>query len=728
MIGRRLQQYLVVEKAGEGGMGVVWKAHDTRLDRDVALKLLPDGVADESDRARFVREAKSASGLNHPNIVTVYEIDSDDGVDFIAMEFVRGETLAQQLARGALEVPVAIRYARQISDALACAHQAGIIHRDLKPGNIMITTAGAVKVLDFGLAKPGQSDAELADSPTIAPLTRAGFTVGTASYMSPEQALGDVVDVRSDVFSFGVVLYEMLTGTLPFKGSSRSEILRKLHFESPAAIATLRPGVPPPLVAIVERALAKKPEDRYRSMIELRRALDQLDDVQPPAIVAQPVQRPTLSPRRAAVMAAVLLAVAWGVKYAYQRTTTAVSTPVTAVASDPALPQSPYELTQLAAQLLRRQDRIDHVDQAIGMLEQALAREPRHAPAHAHLTEAYRRKNSTNPDPQWSRLASESARRALELSPDLAITNTMQGFVDYDAGRFAAAEARWRRAIELDPINPLAYLGLGIGYAAQNRDEDAEGALREAIARRGTDWRPDNELASFLYRRGRFAEAVPAYEAARDLSPDNTIVWRNLGAAYFQVNRYDDAAAAFQRALEIAPSAATFTNLGTLRFFQGRYHDAVPAFEKAVELGANRSLYWGNLADAYRWTPGRREESIAAYQRAIALVREELAKQPANLDIQSRLATYLVKSRQPEAALDIVAEVERAATLTSPVLMRMTIVHELAGHRERALEFLDRALKAGYSVNEVANDPELTNLRADRRYHALIPTSAPRSP
>ncbi len=624
MIGRQLQQYLVVEKAGEGGMGVVWKARDTRLDRDVALKLLPDRITDKIAQERFIREAKSASALNHANIVTIYEIDSANGVDFIAMEFIQGETLAQRLARGPLEIPVAIAFARQVADALACAHQAGIIHRDLKPGNIMIASAGALKVLDFGLAKLAPESEGKAESTTIAPLTMAGFAVGTPDYMSPEQALGDPVDARSDVFSFGVVLYQMLTGKLPFRGSSRSDLLRSLHFDPPIAVATLRPGVPPRLAAIVDKALEKSPKDRYASMMDVRQALVDLADVPLPAPAPRSqVTRARTYWRPAVAVLAIVLSGFWGVRYAYQRISGAAS--LSPGVGDTSLPQSAHEQTQRAAQLLQRQDRSDNVDSAINMLEQALKVEQRHAPAHAYLTEAYRRKNATNPDPQWTRLAAESARRALELNPDLAIAHTMQGFVEYDAGRFAAAETQWRRAIELDPVNPLPYLGLGLGHAAQRRDDDAETAFRESIARRGGDWRPDSELATFFYRRGRFLEAVAAYEAARELSPDNNIVWRNLGAAYFQVGRYDDAAAAFQRALEITPTAATYTNLGTLRFFQGRYHDAVPAFEKAVELGANKSLYWGNLADAYRWAPGRRSESTEAYHRAIALVREELA-------------------------------------------------------------------------------------------------------
>jgi serine/threonine-protein kinase len=257
-------------------------------------------------------------------------------------------------------------------------------------------------------------------------------------------------------------------------------------------------------------------------------------------------------------------------------------------------------------------------------------------------------------------------------------------------------------------------------YGAQKRDGEAESALREAIKLRGTDWRFDSELGSFYIRRARYRDAATAFEAARELAPDNNIIWRNLGAAYFQLGRYDDAAGAFQRALEIVPTAAAYTNLGTLRFYQGRYSDAVPAFEKAVELAANRSLYWGNLADAYRWAPGRRSESIAAYNRAIALLREDLAKRPADADLRTTLALYLVKSNQRKEAVAIANEFDRETNLTAPVLMRLTVVHELGGDRDRALRSLNQAINAGYSTREIANEPELITLRADPRYYKAI--------
>jgi tetratricopeptide (TPR) repeat protein len=508
----------------------------------------------------------------------------------------------------------------------------------------------------------------------------------------------------------------MLTRTMPFRGSSRSDWLRQLHLATPPPIAALRPEVPRGLVAIVAKALEKRPDDRYASMTEVLHALGQLDL----AAVADPAHRTRARFRRlvaALTFAAVVLSLAWGGWFLYQRST---SGRVDTSRPEAPLSRSPYELTQRAAQLLQRQDRPENVESAIQALEAALTADQRYAPAYAYLADAYRRKNASNPDPQWTRLAAESARRALELNPDLALAHTSQGFVDFDAGRLADAEARWRRAIEMDPNAPMPHLGLGIGYAAQQRDQEAEASLKEAVRLRGSDWRFDSELGTFYIRRSRYADAAASYEAARSLAPDSQLVWRNLGAAYFQLERYEEAAGALQRALEIAPTAATYTNLGTLRFYQGRYHDAVPAFEKAVQLGTNRSLYWGNLADAYRWAPGRRADSFAAYERAISLLREEITRQPTVVDLRSRLATYLVKSNQTPVALDMIKDIEREPALTAQVQMHLTMVHELAGNRDRALHWLEQAIQGGFSAKEVANEPELTTLRADARYHRVV--------
>jgi serine/threonine protein kinase len=306
MQGSRLRQYVIADKLGEGGMGVVWKAHDTTLDRDVALKILPaESAANEIRRERFFREARAASALNHPNIVTVYEINSEGDVDFIAMEFVEGETLSARLARGAMPIGAALDVARQMAGALARAHKAGIVHRDLKPGNVMINHDGLVKVLDFGLAKVDAhtpNDEQTGEETRLA-LTRAGTAIGTLGYMSPEQAIGDAVDARSDVFSFGVVLYLMLTGAMPFEGDTNTELLRALHFGEPKDLASARPDVPAWLVSVVRKALAKEPKDRFEHMGEVAVALRQPPPPlpAPPALPAQPL----LSARLPAVDVAV---------------------------------------------------------------------------------------------------------------------------------------------------------------------------------------------------------------------------------------------------------------------------------------------------------------------------------------------------------------------------------------------------------------------------------------
>jgi Tol biopolymer transport system component/tRNA A-37 threonylcarbamoyl transferase component Bud32 len=278
VIGQTLDRYRIESKVGEGGMGVVYKARDTHLNRAVAIKVLPaDKVADPDRKQRFVQEAKAASALNHPNIVTVHDIRSDGGIDFIVMEFAEGRTLEQVIPAKGLGVGQALRYAVQIADALARAHEAGIVHRDLKPSNVIVTAEDRVKVLDFGLAKlvdPSERTAEAATR--TSPATDVGIVVGTAAYMSPEQAEGRKVDARSDIFSFGALLYEMVTGRRPFGGDSSLSVLVKILNEEPAPPSTIAASVPPEVERTILRCLRKDPTRRYQTMADLKVALDDL--------------------------------------------------------------------------------------------------------------------------------------------------------------------------------------------------------------------------------------------------------------------------------------------------------------------------------------------------------------------------------------------------------------------------------------------------------------------
>jgi serine/threonine protein kinase len=276
MLGEMLSHYRVLEKLGEGGMGVIYRALDTRLERTVALKVLrPEVLGDSDRRRRFAREARAASALNHPNIVTIYDIGSDRGVDFIAMEYVEGESLHRRLAERRLPFEEVLRYARGIAEALAAAHATGIVHRDVKPANAMVSRTGDIKVLDFGLAK--WTEAPAADSEALtrsaSHYTEEGVIVGTVAYMSPEQAEGKAVDARSDVFSFGVVLYELVCGQRPFLGSSVTTLLSAILRDTPPPPRRLRPEAPSDLERVVLRCLEKDPGKRYPSAGELCRDL-----------------------------------------------------------------------------------------------------------------------------------------------------------------------------------------------------------------------------------------------------------------------------------------------------------------------------------------------------------------------------------------------------------------------------------------------------------------------
>ena len=280
MIGRKISHYQVLEKLGSGGMGEIYKAQDARLNRMVAIKVLSRRAAgDEERRRRFIKEAQAASSLNHPNIITIYDILSDGESEYMVMEFVAGKTLTELIPRGGMGVAKTLEYGVQMSDALAAAHAAGIVHRDLKPGNVMVTESGRVKILDFGLAKvTAATQLENDDTQTMGrePLTMEGSLIGTVSYMSPEQAEGKRVDARSDIFSFGVVLYEMVTGTKAFQAGSAVSTLSAILRDDVKPIAECAAGVPVELDEIVSRALRKDPAGRWQSMQEVHTLLSGL--------------------------------------------------------------------------------------------------------------------------------------------------------------------------------------------------------------------------------------------------------------------------------------------------------------------------------------------------------------------------------------------------------------------------------------------------------------------
>jgi len=359
MVGRLVGQYQFLEKLGAGGMGEIFKAQDTKLGRFVAIKVLPASKSGEPERRRrFLQEAQAASSLNHPSIITIHDIISEGDTEFMVMEYVVGKTLVDLIPKGGLRVPQALRYALQMADALNAAHSAGIVHRDLKPANVMVTEAGLVKILDFGLAKltDRTQTTQLGDNTqTIgeAPLTVEGSIIGTVSYMSPEQAQGRKVDARSDIFSFGVVLYEMVTGRRAFEGDSSLSTLSAILRDDTKPMSEVAPDVPPQLETLIKRCLRKNPDDRWQAMKEVQMALSALKHesdsgtlyrsrIEAAAVSEKP--KKSQMPVMAAVAAVVVLLLGFG-GWRYVKHRRDVAAAAAQAAALAAIPPAPVEET-----------------------------------------------------------------------------------------------------------------------------------------------------------------------------------------------------------------------------------------------------------------------------------------------------------------------------------------------------------------------------------------------
>ncbi len=312
--GTILGQYAIRSPLGAGGMGEVYRAHDTRLDREVAIKVLPESLTADADRLhRFEQEARAAAALNHPNILAVYQMATHEGVSYMVSELLEGETLRERLRRGPIPLRKAIDYAVQIAHGLAAAHDKGIVHRDVKPDNLFVTKDGRVKILDFGLAKLAQPrDASGAEA-TIAEGTEAGMVMGTVGYMSPEQVRGKMADHRSDIFAFGTILYEMVTGKQTFRKPTSAETMTAILNEDPPPISQVAAATPPGLQRVVHRCLEKNPEQRFQSASDMAFALEALSDTDMTPSTGGHAHLGEPASRRGIAIAATALAVLLGV-------------------------------------------------------------------------------------------------------------------------------------------------------------------------------------------------------------------------------------------------------------------------------------------------------------------------------------------------------------------------------------------------------------------------------
>jgi len=538
--GAKLGPYEIVSLLGAGGMGEVYRARDTRLGRDVAVKVLQESLGSGKAWERFEREARAASALNHPNICAVHDVGEADGRPYLVMELLEGQTLRDYTGRQPAESAVVIALGAQIADALEAAHAKGVIHRDIKAGNIMVTGRRHVKVLDFGLAKYIAA-AESDDTLTLQSLTAAGTVVGTPHYMAPELLQGKPADARSDLWALGVVLHEMLAGQLPFQGSTAFEVSSAILREAPPAL----PGnVPSGLRTIVERCLTKRPEDRYQNAGEVRAALEAL--------------RAAVVPKRrnwlwAAAGVAVVLAAGGGVialRQPQQPAGRRLST-----GGPPSANQEANELFELALSVQRVQN---DIPRGQALLERALALDPKFAEAHRYHAFNYvvQIMNGYTNDRGLVYRAEEELKETSRLDPDLQSLPSayiavygMQGRKD-DLGPVLEQA---QRVLEKNPTQNDTRLWRMILLWLAGDTARVKVELNGMLEREPLFGAPRLFLGEALRLEGDLPGAIREQKKILEQAPSNISAIRNLALAYMQGNQLDEARALLEEKRPLFP-------------------------------------------------------------------------------------------------------------------------------------------------------------------------------
>ena len=575
LVGRTVSHYHVLSLLGAGGMGEVYLARDSRLDRTVALKILPAELAGDPERMqRFALEAKAASALNHPNVATIYDVGESDGVRFIVMEHVEGETIAVRMGRPLTPSEV-VDIAVQTADALDVAHAKGITHRDIKPANLMLTHRGHIKVLDFGVAKVNRSE-EISpnDDWTLEPVTAAGSVVGSGPYMSPEQMVGGAVDPRSDVFSLGVVLYQLAAGQLPFSGATRAELKDRILHAAPAPMTPLNPDIPSVLERITLKCLDKRPEGRYQS------ARDLLNDLWP----LKRQLNVNVAPAASDSLRLELLG-----RSGSHSGAAAVKPAVADDASTSDAP-SPSEASELVARgwAHLRSGSFFELSDAVSVFQAATVIDPTYAAAHAGLALVRVAQGIVRDLPLVEAFgeAKAAALRALALDHESADAQVALGqvmlFADWD---WIAAERSFQRALAINPNHAEAYLHYG-GLKEALGDLDRGFHLKlQGLECNSTSALAHVLIAVSFWNQRRYDDVIVWLNKALDRDPRHLFARELLTGAYWMTGEFERGLAEDLKRVE-----ARSPDEETLAAFRQMYADAVDAYRRGGPAEANRLI------------------------------------------------------------------------------------------------------------------------------------------
>ena len=715
MQGQNIAHYRIRQKLGEGGMGEVYLAEDTRLNREVALKVLPADVADNERRLqRFKREAQAVAALNHPNIVTIYSIEEAPDGHFMTMELVRGKSLDKLITGDGLSIEKVIEIAEPLVRALSAAHQRGITHRDLKPANIMITDDGVVKILDFGLAKLSTpDDSDSGEMPTQT-LTVEGAVVGTVPYMSPEQVQGRAVDYRTDIFSLGIILYEMATGKRPFGGSSSADHVSSILRDTPESVTRSRPDMPEQLGRIIGRCLEKEPELRYQAARDIETALEKIGqsvDEGPqesgPSVAVLPFV--DMSPEKdqdyfceglaeelinALVRIETLGVASRTSAFRFKGTQQDIREIGRRLGVSTVLEGSVRKAgnqVRISAQLVNVKDgyhlwsnRYDRKLEDVFAIQDEIAQ---------NIVEALQ----VTLTPKAKDAARDAAEKAAPTDVQ-AYDYYLKGrkfFYEFRSKGFELARQMFARAIVIDDRYARAYAGVA-------------------------------DCCSFLYMyydasEGNLHEAETASRKAVQIDPENAEAHASHGLALSLSGRFEEAEAELTRAVELNPKLyEAHYFFGRALFAQGKHAEAAKKFEDAARVRPDDYQAPLFMAQTYLCLH-RRAHASAAFRSTVEAVKKHLAFHTDDARALYLGAAALVELGELELAEEWVAKAKHIDPNDALVLYNVACVHAQLGDNAAALECLERAIDSGMGQKEwIENDPYFETLRGTERYENLL--------